>query len=432
MRVAIVGTGISGLVAARLLCTRHDVTVFEAADRLGGHTHTREIVHDGHPWSVDSGFIVYNERTYPNFVRLMEILEVETQESEMSFSVRDEVSRLEWCGTNLDTLFAQRRNLLSPGFWRMIRDILRFNRESRGLLDGDDEQLTLGAYLSAGGYSRRFIEHYIVPMGAAIWSASPEAMLEFPALTFVRFFDNHGMLSIDERPVWRVVSGGSAQYLERLVQPFRDAIRTQSPVTRVRRLEQGVEVTVGDGQPEPFDAVVLAVHSDQALRMLADPSSAERDILGALPYQRNEAVLHTDDRLLPTSRRARAAWNYVLPRDAQGTVSVTYDMNVLQGLDAPVTFCLTLNPSQDIDPDKVIERLTYQHPVFNAEGIAAQRRRDEIDGQRGTHFCGAYWGYGFHEDGVRSALHVARQFGIESLEAAALPACELALAPTVP
>lgn len=430
MRVAIVGTGISGLVAARLLCTRHQVTVFEAAERLGGHTHTRPIVHDGRSWPVDSGFIVYNERTYPNFTRLLDILGVETQPSAMTFSVRDEASGLEWCGTNLDTLFAQRRNLLKPGFWRMIRDVLRFNREAPALLERADEHLRLGDYLAAGGYSRRFIDHYIVPMGAAIWSAAPDRMLDFPALTFVRFFHNHGMLSIDDRPAWRVVRGGSARYIDRLAQPFRHAIRTSAPVTRVERLERGVALTVGDGEPEIYDAAVLAVHSDQALAMLADPSAVETDILGALPYQLNEAVLHTDERLLPRSRRARAAWNYVVPRDAQDTVSVTYDMNVLQGLDAPVTFCVTLNPSQDIDPDKVLERLTYHHPVFTAEGIAAQGRRDEIDGQRNTHYCGAYWSNGFHEDGVVSALHVARRFGIDGIEAAAQPAWSRAREPS--
>jgi predicted NAD/FAD-binding protein len=431
MRLAIIGTGISGLVAARLLGTQHDVTVFEASDRIGGHTHTRDVVRDGRSWPIDSGFIVYNERTYPNFMRLMDILGVETQESTMSFSVQDEASGLEWCGTDMNALFAQRRNLFKPGFWRMIRDIMRFNREAPTLLESADERLTLGDYLAQGGYSQRFIDHYIVPMGAAIWSAAPDQMAAFPALTFIRFFQNHGMLSVDQRPTWRVVKGGSCSYIDKLIEPFRDRIRTGSPVTGVRRLAQGVELTVND-RVERFDGVVIAVHSDQALRMLADPSQAETDVLGALPYQRNEAVLHTDERLLPRSRRAWAAWNYVVPRDPQDTVSVTYDMNTLQGLEAPVRFCVTLNPSQPIDPDAVIERMTYHHPVFSADGIAAQRRRDEVDGQRNTHYCGAYWRYGFHEDGVMSALHVARRFGIESIEAAAGPAWQPAAGEPVP
>ena len=431
MRLAVVGTGISGLLAARLLHARHELTVFEAAPRLGGHTHTRDVVKNDRSWAVDSGFIVFNERTYPNFSRLMDLLGVETQLSEMSFSVRDETSGLEWCGTDLNRLFAQRRNLFKPSFWRMIRDVMRFNRESPRFLENPDPQLTLGQFLDRARYSRPFVDHYIVPMGAAIWSAAPQRMREFPAHTFMRFFHNHGMLQVNDRPSWRVVRGGSWTYIDTLVQPFRDTIQLNSPVSSVRRTSEGVELTVGD-TVHAFDEVVLAVHSDQALAMLADPSDAETEILGALPYQKNEAVLHTDERLLPRRRRAWAAWNYVVPRDSRNTVSVTYDMNTLQGLDAPFRFCLTLNPCQDIDESRVLERMTYHHPVFTTEGVAAQSRRDEIDGQRHTHYCGAYWRYGFHEDGVLSALHVARRFGIDSIEEAAqvgpAPAREFAVA----
>ncbi|MHC4845234.1 MAG: NAD(P)/FAD-dependent oxidoreductase [Planctomycetota bacterium] len=416
MRIAVVGTGISGLLAARLLCAEHEVVVFEAADRLGGHTHTRTVERDGKRWDVDSGFIVFNHRTYPNLTRLFELLGVETRESSMTFSVRNRRSGLEWCGTNLDTLFAQRRNLLSPGFLGMVRDVFRFNKQGPELVPTLDADITLGEVLERGGYGRRFIEDYIVPMGAAIWSAEPRRMPEFPALTFLRFFDNHGMLSVGDRPTWRTVVGGSHAYIDPLVEPFRDQVRLSSPVTWVKRVDGGVELAAGGGRVERFDEVVLALHSDQALRLLADPSWDEREILRALPYQRNEAVLHTDESVLPRSRKARAAWNYVVPEHARDTVSVTYDMNTLQGLESRERFLVTLNPCEAIDPDKVIERMTYHHPIFDTGGIAAQARRDEIDGRRRTHYCGAYWRYGFHEDGVLSALHVARRFGVQGID----------------
>ncbi|MHC5212464.1 MAG: NAD(P)/FAD-dependent oxidoreductase [Planctomycetota bacterium] len=419
MRIAVVGTGISGLVAARLLHPDHELTVLEAASRVGGHTHTHTVVRDGRPLAIDTGFIVYNERTYPAFTRLLEILGVATQPSEMSFSVRDERSGLEWNGTNLDTLFAQRRNLVRPSFWRMLADVARFNREAPSLLDAPDEELSLGDWLSERRYSRAFVEHYIVPMGAAIWSARPDRMLSFPALAFVRFFRNHGMLSLRDRPQWRVVSGGSARYVERLIEPFREAIRTDSAVASIRRHDDHVELTTQAGEHARYDRVILAVHADQALAMLADPSDAEREILRAIPYQENEAVLHTDTSQLPRRRKAWAAWNYVIPADSQERLSVTYDMNILQGLETPETYCVTLNPSAPIDPAAVIARMTYHHPVFDAAGVAAQARHAEIDGTRRTHFCGAWWGYGFHEDGVQSALAVARSFGIEGIEAAA-------------
>ena len=429
MRVAVVGTGISGLLAARLLHARHDVTVFEADDRIGGHTHTHDVERGGRQFAVDSGFIVYNERTYPGFTELLARLGVETRASTMSFAVRDDRADLEWCGTDLRSLFAQRRNLVRPWFWGLLRDVLRFSRRAADVLAEGDEHRTLGELLRREGYGRAFVEHYIVPMGAAIWSARPEAMLEFPALTFVRFFHNHGMLQVSGRPQWRTLVGGSRSYVEPLVAPLGRRIHTRSPVRSVRRLGPtpgcgegggeggGVELVVAGVGTLRFDAVVLATHADQSLRMLADPSPVEREILGAVPYQENEALLHVDERFLPRRPAARAAWNYLVPATPGGRLSVTYDMNALQGLDAPERFQVTLNPPEQPDADKVLARMTYHHPVFTAEGIAAQRRRDEIDGVRGTYFCGAWWGYGFHEDGVQSALVVARRFGLPGLDA---------------
>jgi len=416
-RIAVVGSGISGLCTAHVLSQRHDITLFEAEARLGGHTHTIPIDHGGTRYAIDTGFIVYNDRTYPNFVALLDRLGVATQPSAMSFSVHCDETGLEYNGTSLNALFAQRRNLLRPSFWWMIREILRFNREARELLSSPDDSLTLSAFLERGRYSKTFVRHYLVPMGAAIWSTAPEQMLAFPAAWFVRFFDNHGFLSVDDRPVWRVIQGGSSSYLPKLTQRFAAGIRMSSPVESVRRTEAGVVISVRGRDPEAFDAVVIACHSDQALRMLADPTDAERAVLGAIPYQENTAVLHTDRRFLPRRKLAWAAWNYHLPRDdgrraRPARVSLTYSMNILQSLDAPVEFLVTLNRDADIDPKTILRRITYHHPLYTREGVAAQARHAEISGQRQTYYCGAYWRFGFHEDGVVSALEVCKQFGM--------------------
>ena len=407
MRIAIIGSGISGLTAARRLCPDHEITVFEANDYIGGHTNTVDVDLDGRQWAVDTGFIVFNDRTYPNFISLMNEIGVESQPSDMGFSVRCDRSGLEYCGSSLNQLFAQRRNLVRPGFWRMLRDILRFNREARELLEGREDTLELGAYLAREGYSRQFTERYIVPMGAAIWSTDPQTMLRFPARYFVDFFNNHGLLSVNDRPQWRVIRGGSRSYIGPLTAPFADRIHLNTPVMRVHRNASGVELVLRDGQRAWFDGVVFACHSDQALAMLAQPSDAERSILGAIPYQPNRAVLHTDERLLPRRRAAWAAWNYHIPAEALSTVSVTYNMNILQGLDADRQFLVTLNPARDIDPDKVIKEIVYQHPVYTPEGVAAQRRRAELMGADRSFYCGAWWSYGFHEDGVKSGLVAA-------------------------
>jgi predicted NAD/FAD-binding protein len=411
MRIAVVGTGISGLLCARLLHERHEVTVFEASSRIGGHTNTVTVDLHGERHAVDTGFIVYNERTYPNFVRLLRLLGVESQPTTMSFGVSCEKTGLEYGTSSLGSLFARRSNALRPSFHRMVRDILRFQREAPRVLDGDADP-ELGAWLREGRYSDAFVSHYVVPMGAAIWSADPARFLEFPARTFVRFFHNHGLLSLRDQPQWRVVRGGSSRYLERLAAPLRGRIRTSSAVRRIRRRHAVVEIESQGRAPETFDQVVIACHSDEALRMLDDPSGAERSILGAIGFQKNDVVLHTDTSVLPRSRAAWSAWNYRIPARSDGPVALTYDMSLLQGLDGPDRFCVTLNDEGRIDPACILERLSYSHPVFNREAVAAQARWSEISGRRGTHYAGAWWGYGFHEDGVRSALAVAERFGV--------------------
>ena len=328
----------------------------------------------------------------------------------MSFSVKCEQSGLEYCGAGLNALFAQRGNLIRPGFWGMLRDILRFNREAPALLDSDDNDISLGDFLAAGAYGRRFIEHYLVPMGAAIWSASPDDMQRFPARFVIRFFDNHGLLSVFDQPQWQVIRGGSREYVRRLVAPFADRIRTGAPVEGIARRGGKVIVRARGHAPETFDHVFIATHSDQALRMLDEPTREERAILGAIPYQRNEAVLHVDANVLPRRRAAWAAWNYHILPEGHGRVAVSYNMNILQGLEAPVQFCVTLNNSAAIDPARVLRTMIYEHPVFTPSAVAAQRRKEEIDGIRNTWYCGAYWRNGFHEDGVVSALDAVDKF----------------------
>ncbi len=410
MKIAIVGSGIAGNVAAYHLHQEHEITVFEAGEHVGGHTHTHDIQIADKVYAVDTGFIVFNDRTYPNFIRLLDELDVPAQESSMSFSVRVEHRDLEYNGTSLNSLFAQRSNFLRPSFYRMIRDILRFNREAPALLKGNDDSLTLGDYLQAQHYGREFIDHYLVPMGAAVWSTDPACMLQFPARYLVRFFHNHGMLSVDNRPTWRVIRGGSREYVKRLTASYRDRIRLNTPVTGIRRLPSHVEISTAGDPAQRFDAVFIAAHSDQALHLLADPSAAEREVLSAIPYQKNEVVLHTDTRLLPKRTLAWAAWNYHVPEQAEKAVAVTYNMNILQGIAAPVTFCVSLNVSAAIEPSKILKRLTYHHPLFTPQGVAAQQRQGEINGAQRTFFCGAYWRFGFHEDGVLSALNALEHF----------------------
>ncbi|MGE7990103.1 NAD(P)/FAD-dependent oxidoreductase [Pseudomonas sp. NPDC089554] len=412
MRIAIIGSGISGLTCAWLLSRNHAVTVFEADDRVGGHTHTVDVDWQGQRYAVDTGFIVFNDWTYPHFIRLLDQLGVASRPTEMSFSVHDPASGLEYNGNNLDSLFAQRSNLLSPGFWGMLRDILRFNRQALTDLEqqGSVSRMTLGDYLQARSFGRRFIEHYIVPMGAAIWSMSRADMLRIPLPFFVRFFANHGLLSVNQRPQWRVIEGGSRSYLAPLCKPFAGGIRLNCPVARVARDEAGVMLTSAAGH-ERFDRVVFACHSDQALALLQTPSEAERQVLGAIGYASNDVLLHTDTRLLPRRHKAWASWNYRLGGPQQAPAALTYNMNILQGIDAPVTFCVSLNQNDQVDPAQVLARFSYAHPQYSLAAVAAQARQAELQGQQHSYFCGAYWANGFHEDGVVSALRVAELFG---------------------
>lgn len=411
-KIAVVGTGIAGNVAAyRLHRAGHAITVYEADDRLGGHTHTHRLeLEGGEVQHVDSGFIVFNDRTYPHFIALLDELGVASRPSTMSFSVRDAARGFEYSGTSLNGLFAQRSNLLRPGFLGMLAEILRFHREAPALLQAEGGELPLGEYLAQHRFGGRFVRDYLVPMGAAIWSTDPARMFEFPARFFVRFLHNHGMLTVNDRPQWRVIDGGSARYLERLVAPWRDRVRLNSPVESVRRQPGGVLLQVRGQAPERFDHVFLACHADQALRLLGDPSTEEREVLGAFAYQRSEALLHTDTTLLPRHRRTWAAWNFHRLPGAGSGVALTYHMNALQGLRSRQAFCVTLNAAEHVDPHQVLRRMHYEHPLFTPAAVAAQRRHGLISGVRHTHYCGAYWRYGFHEDGVFSALQALERF----------------------
>jgi len=404
--IAIVGSGISGLTAAYLLKDTHDITLFEANSYIGGHTNTITVESHGKTFDVDTGFIVHNDKTYPNFVRLLEELDVAVQPTEMSFSVKDEVNNLEYNGGSLAKMFAQKSNFVKPSFFRMINDIIRFNKHSRLLLEPGNESITLGEYLKDENYSRPFIEQYLLPMGSAIWSTVPQDMLLFPAQNFIRFFLNHGLLDIKDRPQWKTIIGGSKTYVNKMTKSFKERIFLNTGVKAIRRDGRGVQLILNDGVTTKFDEVVIATHSDQALRMLEMPTHAERRILGAIPYQKNTAVLHTDVSLLPKRKLAWASWNYHIAKNTQGRTALTYNMNILQRLDARDVFNVTLNRHDDIHPDKILKVIDYHHPLFTSEGIDAQRHKHIINGVNKTWYCGAYWGNGFHEDGVVSALEV--------------------------
>lgn len=410
MKIAVIGTGISGNVAAYYLNKSHDIKVYEANDYIGGHTHTHDIVMNDSKYAVDTGFIVFNYKTYPHFTNLLEELEVDVQPSNMSFSVKCEDTRLEYNGTSLNSLFAQRLNLFRPSFYKMIKDILRFNKESVEDLEAGNANVSMGKYLSNNNYGKKFIEQYLIPMGAAVWSSDPHQMMGFPAGFFIRFFHNHGMLSVNNRPQWYVIKGGSKEYVKKLTASFADKVHTESAVKSVKRLDTGVQLTLKNGDVEFFDDVFIATHSDHALAMLEDRSDLEELILSKIPYQENEAILHTDKSILPKKKLAWAAWNYHILGNKQSKVALTYSMNILQSLDSDEEFCVTLNNEDAINPDKIIKKIKYSHPIFTEEGIATQKRQGEINGLQNTYFCGAYWRYGFHEDGVWSALEALKHF----------------------
>ena len=407
MKIAIVGGGISGLTTAYLLSREHEVILYESNDYIGGHTNTVTIEMNGFPVAVDTGFIVYNEQNYPNFSHILSDLNVSTQPTSMSFSVKLIEPDLEYNGSSFKQLFGQKKNLLRPRFYQMLWDILRFNRQTPGLLESNSYDITLGEHAIECGFSQDFIHHYLVPMGAAIWSSSPSAILEMPAYFFIRFFKNHGMLNLNDRPQWRTITGGSCQYVNKMIASFAKNIRLGHKVSSVERLNDRVTV---DG--DSYDHVVFACHSDQAIEALSDPSVYEKDILSKISYQKNEIIMHTDTSIMPAREDLWAAWNYHSQGNDDSPVAMTYNMNILQDLDIKETICITLNSLNLINPDLILGRHIYSHPQFTTESMKAQERWMEISGGNRTHFCGAYWGNGFHEDGVNSALRIANFFGI--------------------
>ena len=411
MKIAVVGSGIAGLGAAWLLSRKHEVVLFEKESRLGGHTHTHQVMQAGRQFSVDTGFIVHNQTNYPLLTRMFDELGVKSQPTTMGFSVQDARSGLEYNATTLNAMFCQRGNLLSPKFIRMVGEILRFYRECASVLREPGDGPSLGQYLRENRYSTMFIEDHLVPMASALWSSPSATILEFPAKYLVRFMDNHRMLQVADRPQWRVVQGGSSSYIAALQDAWNVSVRLNSPVRAVRRRAESVIISSGDGE-EQFDHAVLACHSDQSLALLSDATPEERSILGAIRYQENETVLHTDARILPRRRAAWAAWNAHIPERAGADCTVSYCMNLLQSLESPEPFIVSLNRTADIDPRKIIARMNYQHPVYTHQSVAAQARRDAINGVGRTWFAGAYWGFGFHEDGLRSGVEVARALGV--------------------
>ena len=407
-RIAILGSGISGMAAAYFLSRRHEVVLFEKEDRLGGHTHTHQIESPEGPLQIDTGFLVHNDRTYPNFVRLLSELGVRRQLSDMSFGVSHPAANFEYSSHDLRGFFAQRRNIFSPRHYRFFLEILRFNRQARALLaEPDGAELSLADYLDRNRYSDEFKRHYLYPMASAVWSTSLDRVTDFPALTLIRFFDNHDFLRVTTQFPWYTIAGGSSAYIAPLTRPFRDRIRLGVSITGVARTSRGVRIYAAGHDPEHFDEVVFACHAPQALGLLRDASRLEREILSNFQTNRNAAVLHTDANLLPRNPDARASWNYHLGEDP-AAVTLTYHLNRLQKLQTRQDYCVTLNRTGAVRPEKILRHLIYDHPLFTQAAIRAQSRWMEISGRHHTHFCGAYWFCGFHEDGLNSALRVVR------------------------
>jgi predicted NAD/FAD-binding protein len=417
-KIAIIGSGISGLLCGHLLASRYDISVFEAANEIGGHTATKTVSLPEGDVAVDTGFIVFNDRTYPHFLKLLAQLQVAYQPTEMGFSVTCQRTNFEYSGTSLNGIFAQRKNIFNQAHWRMLKEIVQFNAACTRLYEENciPENQTLGEYLQTNGYSDRFIQFYILPMVSAIWSSPIGTAAAMPLVFFVRFFHNHGLLTVTQQPQWYSIKGGSREYLKPLTEKFIDSIFTNCPVVNVKRSPGAVVVTTERFGEQVFDEVIFACHSDQALALLADASSAEQEILSAIPYQANHVVLHSDVRLLPKLRRSWASWNYLLLDGKEAdhgsdSAALTYNMNILQNLNVATTFCVTVNPGNTVDPAKVFGEYEYSHPMFTSKSVAAQERWQEISGVKHTHFCGAYWRNGFHEDGVVSAIRVAEMLG---------------------
>ena len=412
MKIAIIGSGISGLTAAYLLNRKHDVTIFEANDYIGGHTHTHKVNIDGKKYSVDTGFIVYNERTYPNFIKLLDLLNVERQLSTMGFSVKSISKDYEFAGESLNSLFAKRSNIFRFGFLRMLYEMYHFGKKADSSGIGLDASVTLGDYLKKEKYSGEFINYFIIPMGAAIWSTPANKVLNMPAYFFIKFFYNHGMLETINRPNWWVIKNGSSEYIKKIIRGFENKINLSTPVKTVARKNEGIEIRLAKKEEtQKFDSVIFATHSDQALEMLENPTDTEKDILSSIPYQKNEVLLHTDSSVLPRRKLSWASWNYQLDSDPALPVVLTYNMNILQSINCKETLCVTLNDHNSVDKTKILKKITYHHPLFTVAGINAQKRKSEISGVNNTHYCGAYWRNGFHEDGVVSALDVCKDFG---------------------
>jgi len=408
MKIAIIGSGISGNTLAYHLNSNHQITLFESNSRVGGHSHTHEIEIANQKLNVDTGFIVFNKKTYPHFLNLLHELKVPYENSAMSFSVKDSQKDFEYNGTNLNALFAQRKNLISPTFYKMIKEILRFNKNSTLLLK-DNEEISLGEYLDREAYSDFFKKYYILPMGSAIWSSDVKTMMTFPAKFFVRFFDNHGMLNINDRPQWLTITGGSINYVKKLISPFEKKIKLNSQIKSVERKNDHVAIQFHD-RDEKFDWVFFACHSDEALKLIKSPTQDEKNVLKAIPYKDNEVILHFDERFMPRRKLAWAAWNYHVAEDSSSPVSLTYNMNILQNLKTNVPVLVTLNPQEKIDKHKIIKKLSYAHPQYSLKSIEAQSKHHLISGVNRTSFAGAYWGNGFHEDGVKSAIDAIEQF----------------------
>ena len=407
MKIAIVGAGISGNAIAHLLHKEHKITLFEKNDRIGGHSHTHKIQIEDKTISVDTGFIVFNKKTYPLFTSLLDQLGVDYEDSNMSFSVFSKLSGLEYNGTNLNTLFSQRKNLFNFKFIKMVLEIFRFNKKALELLS-TKEEITLGDYLANHNYSSYFSKHYILPMGSAIWSSNIETMLNFPAKFFVKFFHNHGMLNINDRPQWLTITGGSESYVKKLCEPFINSIKLNSNIRFIERMENKVIIHHNQGS-ENFDYLFMACHSNEALKLIKDTSYVEKELLGSIPYADNDVYLHTDASIMPKHKLSWAAWNYNIDNKNHEPISLTYNMNILQNIKSESPLLVTLNPKSNIDPKKIIKKLNYSHPTFNIDGINAQKKHHLISGVNRTFYAGAYWGNGFHEDGVKSAYDVVNQ-----------------------
>lgn len=422
MKIAVIGSGIAGLTSAYYLSREHQVSVFEKNDYIGGHTCTSDVKINGNMFAVDTGFIVFNDKTYPRFKRLLRELQVAWRDTEMSFSVRDPKSGLEFNGHNLNTLFAQRKNLFSLSFYRLLQGILRFNSAAKNALQGDMSELdnvTLNDFLTRHDIPETVSQYYLLPMVSAIWSASLADAKDFPLGFFLRFFDNHGLLNVADRPQWHTLIGGSHAYIPMLTEPFKQNIQLNSQIVSVKRQCEQIVLIFGNSEEEYFDEVIFACHSDQALALINDATEDERQVLGKIKYCSNDVVLHTDENLLPKSRRAWASWNYLLREDSaaeEKPSSVTYNMNILQGLQCDQTVCVTLNNTAAIDPDEIIQKFSYDHPQYSVDSLKAREQRELICGKNNTHFVGAYWYNGFHEDGVRSAIDVVNRFNTVAIE----------------